>query len=69
MKNARNAVRAAATRWVLMLSPGDFLYDSETAALVAGPLAGRRAPRVAFGKQAYFTPGPAAATDAGRDPL
>ena len=36
VKNARNAVRAAATRWVLMLSPGDFLYDSETLRSLSG---------------------------------
>ena len=57
VKNARNAVRAAATRWVLMLSPGDFLYDSETLRWWLGRLQADE-PRVAFGRQAYFTPDP-----------
>ena len=68
VKNARNAVRAAATRWVLMLSPGDFLYDSETLRWWLGRLQADE-PRVAFGKQAYFTPGPAPQPTPGETPF
>lgn len=67
VKNARNAVRAAATRWVLMLSPGDFLYDSETLRWWLGRLQADE-PRVAFGRQAYFTPDPPQPT-AGETPF
>ena len=38
VKNAQNALCTAATRWVLMLSPGDFLYDSETVSWWLGRL-------------------------------
>lgn len=67
VKNARNAVRAAATRWVLMLSPGDFLYDSEMLRWWLGRLQADE-PRVAFGRQAYFTPDPPQPT-AGETPF
>ena len=67
VKNARNAVRTAATRWVLMLSPGDFLYDSETLRWWLGRLQADE-PRVAFGRQAYFTPDPPQPT-AGETPF
>ena len=56
VKNAQNALRAASTHWVLMLSPGDFLYDETTLSWWLERLQ-NDAPRVAFGKQAYFAPG------------
>ena len=56
VKNMQNALRAVTTRWVLTLSPGDFLYDSETLRWWLGRLQAD-APRVAFGRQAYFAPG------------
>lgn len=56
VKNAQNAVRTADTRWVLMLSPGDFLYDAATVSWWLGRLQAD-APRAAFGRQAYFAPG------------
>lgn len=56
VKNVQNALRAAKTRWVLTLSPGDFVYDSATIGWWLERLKAD-APRVAFGKQAYFTPG------------
>ena len=68
VKNAQNALRTAATRWVLMLSPGDFLYDSETVSWWLGRLQAD-GPRVAFGKQAYFIPGPAPQPTPGETPF
>lgn len=68
VKNAQNALCTAATRWVLMLSPGDFLYDSETVSWWLGRLQAD-GPRVAFGKQAYFTPGPAPQPTPGETPF
>ena len=56
VKNMQNALRAVTSRWVLTLSPGDFLYDSETLRWWLGRLQAD-APRVAFGRQAYFAPG------------
>ncbi len=68
VKNAQNAVRTAATKWVLMLSPGDFLYDETTVSWWLARLQAD-APRVAFGKQAYFAPGDAPHPVPGQTPF
>lgn len=68
VKNAQNAVRMAGTKWVLMLSPGDFLYDETTLSWWLERLQAD-APRAAFGKQAYFAPGGAPHPVPGESPF
>ena len=68
VKNAQNAVRTAATRWVLTLSPGDFLYDETTLRWWLGRLQ-EDAPRAAFGRQAYFASGEAPHPVPGESPF
>ena len=57
VRNILNALQAVNTRWVLTLSPGDYLYDADTLPWWLEQLRAD-APRVAFGRQAYYTPGP-----------
>lgn len=67
----RNILRAAeqvSTRWVLTLSPGDYLYDGGTASWWLERLRAD-APRVAFARQAYYTPGPPPAPAPGETPF
>lgn len=66
--NLLNALQHIATRWVLTLSPGDYLYDEETLAWWLGRLQAD-APRVAFARQAYYTPEPVPTPAPGETPF
>ena len=55
--NILNGLQKIATRWVLTISPGDYLYDAGTLRWWLEQLQADQ-PRVAFGRQAYYTPGP-----------
>lgn len=54
--NILHAAQKVSTRWILTLSPGDYLYDQDTLAWWLQRLQ-TDAPRVAFAKQAYYTSG------------
>lgn len=66
--NILGGVQRVATRWVLTISPGDFLYDDRTLSWWLERLQAD-APRVAFGRQAYFTPGNPPRPTAGETPF
>lgn len=66
--NILHGAQQVATRWVLTLSPGDFLYDDKTISWWLERLQAD-GPRVAFGRQAYFTPGPPPRPTAGESPF
>ncbi|WP_295342286.1 glycosyltransferase [uncultured Subdoligranulum sp.] len=66
--NILSAALRVETRWVLTLSPGDYLYDAETLAWWLERLQAD-APRVAFGKQAYYTPKPEPTPAPGETPF
>ena len=68
VRNILNAAQAVQTRWVLTLSPGDYLYDAGTVSWWLERLRAD-APRAAFAKQAYYTPGPAPAPAPGETPF
>ena len=68
VRNILNGARQATTRWVLTLSPGDFLYDGSTLSWWLDRLRFDQ-PRVAFGRQAYFTPGDPPRPAAGESPF
>lgn len=68
VRNILNGARQAATQWVLTLSPGDFLYDESTISWWLERLQADQ-PRVAFGRQAYFTPGTPPRPAAGETPF
>lgn len=54
--NILHALQKISTRWVLTISPGDCLYDADTLAWWLERLRAD-SPRVAFARQAYYTPG------------
>lgn len=68
VRNVLNGAQQAATRWVLTLSPGDYLYDAGTLSWWLGRLRAD-APRVAFARQAYYTPQPAPTPAPGETPF
>ena len=68
VRNILNAAQAVQSRWVLTLSPGDYLYDAGTVSWWLERLRAD-APRAAFAKQAYYTPGPAPAPAPGETPF
>ena len=53
VKNVLNGAKQAAGKWVFTVSPGDYLYDADTAAWLLEVLR-RDAPRVAFGRLACY---------------
>lgn len=55
VKNILHGLQEVATRWVLTLAPGDFLYDADTAAWWLERLK-QDEPKAAFAGQAYFAP-------------
>lgn len=55
--NILNGLQRIATRWVLTISPGDYLYDAGTLRWWLDRLQAD-APRVAFARQAYYTADP-----------
>lgn len=55
--NVLNGLQKIATRWVLTISPGDYLYDAGTVRWWLEQLQAD-APRVAFARQAYYTAQP-----------
>lgn len=68
VRNILNGLDKVATRWVLTLSPGDYLYDPDTLAWWLERLQAD-APRVAFARQAYYTPGQNPAPAPGETPF
>lgn len=68
VRNVLNGLQQAGTRWVLTLSPGDYLYDETTLAWWLEQLR-TDAPRVAFARQAYYTPGPEPTPAPGETPF
>ena len=53
VKNVLNGAKQAAGKWVFTVSPGDYLYDTDTVAWLLEVLR-RDAPRVAFGRLACY---------------
>lgn len=68
VRNVLCAAQKVRTRWVLTLSPGDYLYDAGTVSWWLERLQAD-APRVAFARQAYYTPQPAPAPAPGETPF
>lgn len=57
VRNLIHGLESVSTRWVLTLSPGDYLYDSATLSWWLARLQADQ-PQVAFARQAYYTPEP-----------
>lgn len=68
VRNIRNALEKVTTRWVLTISPGDYLYDETTISWWLERLRAD-APRVAFARQAYYTARPVPTPAPGETPF
>ncbi|WP_300281277.1 glycosyltransferase [uncultured Subdoligranulum sp.] len=66
--NILHALQKVTTRWVLTISPGDYLYDAGTVRWWLERLQAD-APRVAFARQAYYTAQPDPAPVPGETPF
>lgn len=66
--NVLNGLQKVASRWVLTISPGDYLYDGGTLRWWLERLQADQ-PRVAFGRQAYYTPVPEPTPAPGETPF